>query len=207
MLKIIVNNVDKFFDVAFQCATAHSQYVSPMKMDLKRFLSTKNPLFPTRDSFKVLVCEKNGFLAGRLLVHEHQESNKLYNEKKAYFGFFECIDDLDVARCLFSEAESWAMARGLTSLQGNFNLTAMQQIGVMVEGFDRKPYMDQTYSPPHHAALLIALGYQPIFPMATFELKLDSFDPQKLLGPKQREMLGREDLEFTTLKKMNLIKR
>lgn len=201
MLKITKGHFQKFFAVSFAIQDKRSQYVAPLKNDLKRFLSTENPLFPTRDSFEMIVCEKNGDLAGRLVVHEHRKSNELHREKKALFGFFDCIDDLEVAQALFSEAEAWAKSRGLTSLSGNFNLTAMQQVGVMTAGFENPPYMDQTYSPPHHAKLLEALGYKPTFPMSTFELPLADVDPSKLLGDKQKKLLAQKNLRFGTLVK------
>lgn len=201
MLKIIKGNFQKFFAVSFAIQGDQSHYVAPLKTDLKRFLSTKNPLFPTRDRFELLVCEKNGALAGRLVVHEHRKSNEMYRENKALFGYFECTDDLEVAQALFAEAEAWARSRGLTSLSGNFNLTAMQQVGVMTSGFENPPYMDQTYSPPHHAKLLEALGYRPTFPMSTFELPLATLDPNALLGDKQRKLLENKNLRFGTLVK------
>ena len=201
MLKIIKSNFNKFFQVSFAIQDSKSHYVAPLKTDLKRFLSTKNPLFPTRDCFELLVCEKNGALAGRLVVHEHRRSNELYREKKCLFGYFDCIDDIEVAKALFAEAEAWAKARGLTSLSGNFNLTAMQQVGVMTAGFENPPYMDQTYSPPHHAKLLKDLGYSPTFPMSTFELPLKKVDPNQLLGDKQKKLLENKNLRFGTLVK------
>lgn len=203
MIEISKGNFRDFFNVPFVIQKPGSHYVSPLRMDLKRFLSTKNPLFPSQDLFEMIVCRKDGKLAGRLVVHQHFRSNQQFGEKKAFFGFFDCIDDIGVARALLNEAEAWAKARGLTSLSGNFNLTAMQQVGIMTEGFDQFPYMDQTYSPEHHAGLLKELGYEPSFPMTTFEISLDKVNPESLLGPKQQQLLSDQKLKFGTLEKKN----
>jgi hypothetical protein len=200
MIKIIDHDIGRFFEVPFHCNPADTLYVSPMKMDLKRFLSRANPLFGAGDNYRVMVCEKGGKLSGRLVVHEHAESNKAYQERRAHFGYFESIDDLEVARSLFNEAEAWARARKLEVLGGNFNLTAMQQVGVTVDGFEQMPYMDQTYTPQHHAKLLRALGYAARFPMTTFELDLQRFDPATLAGDKAQALLE-SGLYFGTLQK------
>ena len=65
----------------------------------------------------------------------------------------------------------------------------MQQIGVMISGFNNKPYTDQVFSPNHIADLLHKLGYVNEFPMTTFELDLRSIDPQIVLGEKQNRII------------------
>ena len=41
--------------------------------------------------------------------------------------------------------------RGMVEITGNFNLTAMQQAGVVTGGFDNAPFTDMLWSPPHIA--------------------------------------------------------
>ena len=81
----------------------------------------------------------------------------------------------------------------MTRVTGNFNLTAMQQIGVMTDGFDRAPFTDMIWSPPYIARHLERAGYKPTFPMTTFEIALDAGEPKQLLGDKQRAILADPD--------------
>jgi len=74
---------------------------------------------------------------------------------------------------LLRAAEQWLAARGMSRITGNFNLTAMQQIGVMTDGFDNAPFTDMMWSPPHIARHLERAGYTATFPMTTFEIALD----------------------------------
>ena len=52
------------------------------------------------------------------------------------------------------------------------NLTAMQQMGVQTDGFDKQAYTDMVVNPPHIPELLKAHGYAAYFPMTTFDLDL-----------------------------------
>ena len=89
----------------------------------------------------------------------------------------------------------------MAELVGNFNLTAMQQAGVVTGGFDNAPFTDMIWSPPHIARLLEANGYAPTFPMTTFRIALAEVDPSGLLGDKQRAVL---DKAFALIVENNL---
>ena len=54
-------------------------------------------------------------------------------------GFFECIDDYEVAQVMFRCAESWAREHGLTMLCGTYNLDREDGRGILIEGRDRPP--------------------------------------------------------------------
>jgi hypothetical protein len=160
--------------------------VSPLKSDLARALDpAKNPLFGRSGAGdrRVITAHRDGAPVGRIVAHVHGASNALYQERRASFGFFDCIDDLAVARALLDAAEAFAQQRRAERLVGNFNLTAMQQMGVLTDGFDATPYSDMHYNPPHIPPLLAACGFAPEFPVSTFELDLRRFDPASLLTP------------------------
>lgn len=190
------NNFEAFFNAPFEAYGHNSPYVSPLKSDLKRFLDERaNPFFEAgKGTLCYFTAHRDGKVVGRITAHEHGASNELHGWTRGYFGYFDCADDPEAAKALLNEAENWCRARGLTRILGNFNLTAMQQIGVMTDNFDRPPYLDLVYSPPHIARLLEENGYAPEFPMTTFELALQGAEPPKI-GPKQQAIM--DDPAFT----------
>ncbi len=131
-----------FFDAPF-AVYGDSPYVSPFKADLERFLDkTKNPLFADPGSDLVFfTAHRGGKVLGRITAHVHGASNRLHGLNRACFGYFDCADDTGVAKALLNAAEEWGRARGLTEIKGNFNLTAMQQCGIVTEGSTR-PILD-----------------------------------------------------------------
>lgn len=191
---------EEFFAVPFLCYEKTSFYVSPLKSDLRRFLSrSENPLFAKHGDFTFFTVRKSGRPIGRIVAHVHHASNRLHGLARCYFGFFDCANDREAAGILLDAAEGWGRRRGLSEIAGNFNLTAMQQIGVVTSGHEHAPYTDQIYNPDYTPRLLVGHGYEPFFPMTTFELDLTDFDPGKLMGPKQHIICQSPDLRWKTL--------
>lgn len=144
---------------------------------------------------------------GRITAHEHGASNRVHGLRPGYFGYFDCADDAPAAAALLAAAEAWCRARGLREIAGNFNLTAMQQIGVVTDGFEHAPYLDQVWSPPHIAALLHDNGYAPTFPMATMEVRGVDRSPDIVMGPKQQAILNDPAFRFAPITRATLPRR
>jgi hypothetical protein len=192
------DNFDAFFDAPFVAYGPDSVYVSPMKSDLKRFLAPSNPLFIKDSQLAFFTAHKDGRVVGRITAHIHAESNQLHGESRGYFGYFDCVYDKEVAQSLLGAADGWLRDRQIAEIAGNFNLTAMQQIGVMTRGFEHAPHTDQVWSPPHIARLLTELGYEAVFPMVTAEVDLPT-TPVPPLGPKQLAILDDPDFAFVPI--------
>ena len=186
------------FDVPFRAYGKDSPYVSPMWADFDRMLDPARNPFCTEGHgrFELTTAHRDGSPVGRIVASVHEASNRRHGTRRAQFGFFDCADDPEAAAALLGAAEAYARAHGCTEIAGNFNLTAMQMTGVLTDGFEAAPYTDMMWNPPHIPRLLEANGYAANFPMMTFEIALDGFDPNALLGPKQRDILADLSLEW-----------
>lgn len=206
-IRIETGNFDAFFQAPFNAYGPDSLYVSPLRADLLRFVShDKNPLFSGPDDISIFTAFQGEKPVGRLTAHVHNASNMKFDWRRAYFGFFDCTDDGDAASALLAAAETWAHTRGLDEIVGNINLTAMQQIGVVTDGFENAPYTDQVWNPPHIPRLLEENGYARDFPMATFEVDLTSCAPPAI-GPKQQQVLDDPDYAFARISRWNVRER
>ena len=104
---------ESFFAARFEAYGETSLYVSPMKGDLKRFLSaTENPLFSRDDEITYFTAFRDGRPIGRITAHVHGASNTQYGWNRAYFGYFDCADDAEAASLLLKAAEDWGRRRG-----------------------------------------------------------------------------------------------
>ncbi|MDD1735775.1 MAG: GNAT family N-acetyltransferase [Methanothrix sp.] len=106
-----------------------------------------------------LLAERRGKVAGRVAVFVNDVHNRKYDEKRGFFGFFECVDDVAVARALFEAGRAWLAARGMTSWRGPVNPSLNYTCGLLIEGFDSPPTFLMTYNPPYYAALIEACGF------------------------------------------------
>jgi hypothetical protein len=193
-------DIDSFFSVPANVYPKEFGFVSMLKSDLKRFLSTKNPLFKSERDFTFFTAFRNGVPAGRIVAHIHHESNKLHNWNRSYFGFFDCANDVDIAKALLEKALDFGRSHACDEVLGNFNLTAMQQAGVVTKILKDYHYTDQVFAPVYLADLLSANGFEKTFRMQTHEIDVQQFDPESLLGPKQKAILNDSSFTFSTLK-------
>lgn len=175
MVIIKERDFDSFFKVPFHAYGQKTNYVSPMRSDLKRILSaSENPLFASDNDFSYFTAFQDRQPIGRIVVHQHAASNTLHKTNQANFGFFDCKDDSEVASRLLGEAVNWARRKGFNELIGNFNLTAMQTCGVQTTGYCAQSFTDMITNPPHIPKLLEENGFDRFFPMKTFELNIAS---------------------------------
>lgn len=193
-------DLNTFFRVPFEAYPDRMPYVSPMRRDLRSMLDgDRNPFFHGHGEGTVFTVTRARRAVGRVSAHIHHDSNRRYGTSRGSFGFLDLVDDADVARLLLGAAESWLRRRGCTEVCGNFDLTSVQEMGVVTDGHDNAPYTAMKWSPPHLPRLLRGMGYEPFFPMTTFEADLRLIEPDDLLGPKQCELLRDDRLTLGRL--------
>ena len=199
-LELVERDLQGFLAVTARVYSRETPYVAPMRSDVERYLDPKtNPLFHGHGRGTYFTARRDGVPVGRIVAHVHDDSNRRHGLARSGFGWFDCAEDEEVAMRLLEAAEAWGRSAGCDEIAGNFNLTAMQQVGVLVDGFDGQPYTDMQYNPPHIPRFLERAGYRPFFPMSTHELELERFDPATLLGPRQRELLAAPGLTWSPL--------
>ena len=200
-MEIVEKDFSSFYNVPFEVRGKNSLYAAPFKPDLKKMLSIQNPIFKSENDFTFYTLLKDGRLAGRISVQIHHDFNRKFKVRKCYFGFFECINDQEAADKLFGLAEAFALKHNCDVLTGNFNLTAMQEMGVMTGGFENEPYILQSYGMPYYPNLLEKAGFRATFPMSTFEIDLLAAEPEKILTEKQKALLNDKEYEIIPITK------
>jgi hypothetical protein len=129
-------------------------WVPPLIMDMKKLLNKKtNPFFQhsTADFF---LAKRDGKTAGRIAAILNNNHNKFHHEQTAFFGFFESIEDQEVADALLNHAAAWGRERGMNMLRGPMNYSTNDTCGLLIEGFDKIPAILMTYNPPYYIDLI-----------------------------------------------------
>lgn len=133
-------------------------WVPPLiSRQLDRLDPRKNPFF-RHAHMRLFIAERSGVPAGTVSATINERRNKHLGVRDGYFGFFECIDDTEVARTLIDTAAQWCRDHGMTKLRGPINLDESEEVGVLVDGFDTRPALLLAHTPPHYPRLLEAVG-------------------------------------------------
>lgn len=154
------SHVTRFINVHMQLYKNCPVWVPPLWSDARAQLNRKrNPFFEHSDA-DFFVAVKDGRDVGRIAVLEPRRHNEYRNERTAFFYLFDSIDDTEVSRALFGQAEEWAKSRGLNKMLGPKGFMALDAFGVLVEGFEHMPAMGVPYNYPYYDKLVTDMGYR-----------------------------------------------
>ena len=93
-------------------------------------------------------------------------------DRVAFFGSFELMDDPEVADALLEAAEGTARGWGAGTLRGPRGLTRIDERGALVEGRGLPPFL-AGYQPPWIAQFLEARGYEKHHDALAYDVDLD----------------------------------
>lgn len=155
-------------------------FVPPLVMDRENVLDPKkNPWFQFGTA-EFFLARRGGKIVGRIAALEDPRYNEFHGAKAGWFGFFECIDDVGVAKALFDVAEAWVKARGLATVMGPASFSSNGEWAFLADGFDKPPAIMMPYNPPYYLKLTEACGYTKAKDLWAWEIDLQGGAPEKV---------------------------
>lgn len=134
-------------------------WVPPLRSIVKKNLdTTKNPFYAHAE-LKTWVAYRNKKPIGRIAGIINHAHNHYYNNKTAFWGFFECENDVHTTTALFQCLEQWAHQQGMDNLQGPVNPSTNHECGLQVSAFDTKPFIMMPQNPSYYPPLIEAAGH------------------------------------------------
>jgi GNAT superfamily N-acetyltransferase len=148
-------------------------WVPPLMMDRRKLMDReKNPFYKHSET-EFFLAERNGQPVGRIAAIVNDNHNKEHKENIGFYGFFESINDRDVAFSLFDTAREWLKQRGVTAMRGPVSPSVNDEIGLLVDGFDKPPVVLMTYNPRYYVALHDAYGLKKVKDLYAYDLNQD----------------------------------
>ncbi|MEW6056842.1 MAG: N-acetyltransferase [Bdellovibrionota bacterium] len=150
---------DDFFLLPWDIHEDDKNWVPPLLLSVKQTLDTaKNPFWKHAKQ-KLWVAYQGGACVGRIAGVIDESHNKFHGETTAFWGFFECINDIEVARALFSVVEAWSREQGMNVLRGPMNPSTNHECGLQINAFDTKPFIMMTQNPAYYPELVEKAGF------------------------------------------------
>jgi hypothetical protein len=173
----------RFVKVPFELHRESEQWVPPLIFERMQFLDRKkNPWFEHGEA-EYFLAERDGEPVGRITAHVDSRWDEFQGGKDAMFGFFETAEDPEVVRALFDAATEWAVGRGRERILGPMDFTTNDEIGILIEGFERAPMILEPWHPPYYQRLIEAEGFAKTMDVLMWELRMgelkegEKFDP------------------------------
>ncbi len=172
-IRIIRSKKDllKFIKFQFSIYKNNDYWVPPLIAERKKILDrNKNPFFKHAEA-EYFIAEKNGRIVGRIAAIKNDLHNSTHNDKVGFFGFFECINDQEVANKLFDTARAWLKEKGLVYMRGPANPSSNDEYGMLLEGFDDSPRILMPYNPPYYLELCSNYGFNKAKDLYAYKLE------------------------------------
>ena len=120
---------------------------------------TKNPFF-NHSQIKFFIAYYNNNHAGRIMAFIDYNYNKTHGEKIGWLGLFESTENSDIAEMLLETGIKYLKENGCTKITGPAKFNANGEVGLLVDGFDKKPYFMEPYNTPYYAQYFEKYGFE-----------------------------------------------
>lgn len=160
----------QFIDFPYHHYSDDEHWIPPLKMEQKKLIDTENNPFYDNGDIALFLAEQDGEICGRIAAIQDRRYNKHHNNKTGFFGFFECIDDQSVADLLIKVAGDWLKQRGHTDVLGPANPSMMDEIGILVDGFEYDPSFMMPYHKSYYNDLIMNAGLEKEMDMYAFRV-------------------------------------
>lgn len=148
----------RFIDLIYELYRDDPHWVPPLRMDREKLIDTKKNPFYTHAEMELFLAERDGKVIGRIGAIVNHNHNKEHKDKVGFFGFFECVNDQQVANALFDEAKKFLRSKGMDAMRGPANPSVNDEYGLLVDGFDSPPVVLMTYNPRYYETLILNYG-------------------------------------------------
>ncbi len=172
--------LNDFIDLPNRLYGNDPNYVTPLKSErLEFFDRDKNPFYRAAKT-KLFLVERDGEIVGRIATCINFAHNEYHEEQTGFFGFFDCVDDVEVASSLLKTAMIQLKRENMERMRGPMNFSTNHECGFLVEGFDSPPVVMMTYNPPYLPRLAEKFGLKKVMDLLAYKLTQDDPIPERV---------------------------
>jgi GNAT superfamily N-acetyltransferase len=174
------SGLNEFVKLPWSIYPGDPHWVPQLQIATKELLDrVKHPFYKNADA-EFFVARRDGRAVGRIAAIVDRNHNHFHEEKAGFFGFFECVDDQQVANALIETARKWVSERGAEFLRGPVNPSTNYECGLLLEGFESSPMVMMTYNPRYYPKLLENAGLRKVKDLYSFVNTADGVNLEKI---------------------------
>jgi hypothetical protein len=148
-------------------------WVPPIWQVRQELVGFKRHPFYDDAACQAFLVRRGDEVVGRVLAIINHAHNRRYDERRGFFGFFECRDDVRVSQELLTTAARWLRERGMTDVRGPVHPSLNYEVGLLVDGFDSPPTFLMPYNRDYYGRLLEAFGFVKVQDLFSYEAHID----------------------------------
>jgi hypothetical protein len=166
----------EFIELPYRLHANAGQWVPPLRLERRQYLSKRlNPWFKHGDA-ELFLARRDGVVVGRISAQIDHNFNAYQRNDWGMFGFLELEDDAEALQALLDAAAGWLRERGRDRMVGPMDFTMNEESGVLIEGFEREPFVRQPWHPPYYQRLCEQAGLGKAIDLLMWELYIEGRD-------------------------------
>ncbi|MDB9314824.1 GNAT family N-acetyltransferase [Spirulina sp. CS-785/01] len=151
--------LEQFLDMPKLVYQDDPNWVQPLRSSEKQLLSPDHA-FRSYGELQPFLAWRDNQAVGRIVAAVNHRLIEREGKNVGVFGFFEVIEEFEVAERLLQVACDWLRDRKMTLARGPINLSTHNSCLFLVDGFDSPPVMMMPYNPPYYTQFLEKAGWQ-----------------------------------------------
>lgn len=198
--------IKEFLNLPKRLYKGNRYWVCPFDMDINKvFDAEANEYLHNGEAIRWLAKDEQGVVVGRVAAFYNNDIAKMNEQPTGGCGFFESINDQEVANLLFDASRDWLKKRGMEAMDGPVNAGDRDQWwGLLVEGYELQPVYRSNYNPPYYEELFENYGFQNYFNQHAYFRKLDAGGLSEGVYDRVRRLNETPGYRFEHIDKRNL---
>lgn len=155
-------------------------YVRPLDDSINEIFDPKrNEFFLYGEAVRFLAIDEKERPVGRVGAFVNKKKAYGFDQPTGGTGFFECINDQEIAFLLFDAAKNWLKERNLQAMDAPINFGENDNYwGLLVEGFTH-PGIGMQYNPPYYKDFFENYGFTNYFEQVSNHLDYTKPFPER----------------------------
>jgi GNAT superfamily N-acetyltransferase len=192
-------DIVRFCKVWWRVYRDDPHWVPPLIFERKTFFHPeKNPYY-RHATIQPFIAFRDGEAVGTIAAC-HDEDFEASMPGHGTFGFFEFVDDAEVARALLEAAMDWLRERGLERITGPYNFSPNHEFGLLVDGFDTDPVVANPHNSAHYPRIYEEIGLVPSMTWYAYWIDYKE-EPPRIMKIAERLVKRRPEIQIRPVSK------
>lgn len=197
----VTNEVDKmkFIKFPWKIYKNYPNWVPPLIFDVKNNLDSRKNPFYQHSRIELFLAYHGSEIVGRIAGIINDNHNKFHEDKVGFWGYFDCMNDNNVSSALFDAVKEFLLSKGMDTMRGPINLSTNDELGLLVDSFDKMPFILTLYNPEYYIKLVEDYGFVKAKDLYAYQLTDDIINNKKQMDKLERVsniVLKRENLSI-----------
>jgi len=172
----------RFIRLPWKIYKGNPNWVPPLISAQKELLNKKrNPFFRYAD-VRFYLAYQDDNPVGRIATIINRNHNRYHHENVGFFGFFESIDEYDVAYKLLKVAMINLKKEQMDIMRGPVNLSTNYEVAALVDDFHSPPVVNMIYNPPSYPVFYERFGLKKAKDLLAYKMTADDAPPGRMVN-------------------------